>query len=273
MPRRPIATVLALAAGLAGGGPVLTAVPEPVDLALILAVDVSRSMDYDEQRVQRDGYVAAFQSTELQQAIRSGAYGRIAVAYMEWSSDYYQQVLVPWRIIGTPAEVSAFADTLSQVPITTDSRTSISAALQHALNYFRTVPASPDRRTIDVSGDGANNDGAFLAPVRDRLVADGITINGLPILIRPSNLFGPLGSIPLDDYYRSCVIGGPGSFVVPVEEVKGFAAAIRRKLILEIAGAPAAGGEAVQVSARREPVRVDCAAAEQQRPFNDPFFP
>jgi hypothetical protein len=273
MLRRLPGALLALAAGIACSGPVssqtnLRPASEYVDLALILAVDVSRSMDFDEQRVQRDGYVAAFRSAELHQAVRSGLYGRIAVAYMEWSSAYYQQVLVPWTVIGTSEEINAFADQLDHVPITTDSRTSISHALQYAHNYFRMVPATPDRRTIDVSGDGANNDGLSLIPIRDRIVADGVTINGLPIVIRPSNLFGPAGNIWLDDYYRACVTGGPASFVIAVNEVKGFAAAIRRKLILEIVGiAP----EVMPVASPRSP-NVDCNAADQQRNFNDPLF-
>jgi hypothetical protein len=277
MSRRLPGILLALLAGVAATGPAASqrgpAAPagQYVDLALILAVDVSRSMDFDEQRVQRDGYVSAFRSAELHQAIRSGPYGRIAVAYMEWSSAYYQQVLVPWTVIGTSEEINAFAEKLAFVPITTDSRTSISHALRYAHDYFRMVPVTPERRTIDVSGDGANNDGMTLVPIRDRVVADGITINGLPILIRPSNLFGPYGSVALDDYYRVCVTGGPASFVIPVHEVKGFAAAIRRKLILEIVSiAP----EIVPVSALRSPLpNVDCNAAEQQRNFNDPFFP
>jgi hypothetical protein len=256
----------ALLAGIAASPPAARAAPQYADLALILAVDVSRSMDYDEQRVQRDGYVAAFRSAELQEAIRSGAYGRIAVAYMEWSSAYYQEVLVPWTVIGTATEVNAFADLLNRVPIMTDSRTSISSALQFAQNYFHAVPVTTDRRTIDVSGDGPNNDGLALLPVRDRLVADGVTINGLPILIRPSNLFGPFGTVRLDDYYRSCVTGGPGSFVIAVEDLKGFATAIRRKLILEIVSA---ASEVVPVSAFRDELpKVDCGAAEQPRNFD-----
>jgi hypothetical protein len=120
-----------------------------------------------------------------------------------------------------------------------------------------------------VSGDGSNNDGGILTPIRDRVVADGITINGLPILIRPSNIFGPFGSLGLDDYYKACVTGGPTSFVIPIHEVGEFESAIRRKLILEIASAPSAVLPAATLT---EPLpNVDCGAAEQQRQFNDPF--
>jgi hypothetical protein len=271
------AAILALAAGLLALQPATQAAqpahpyPDNVDLALILAVDVSRSMDYEEQRVQREGYVGAFRSAELQQAIRSGAYGRIAVAYMEWSSAYYQRVLVPWTVIGTPTEINAFADKLERVPITTDSRTSIANALRYAYEYFRPLPVKPDRRTIDVSGDGANNDGGALVPVRDQIVADGITINGLPIIIRPSNLFGPYGSVRLDDYYKDCVTGGPTSFVVPVTAVTEFAAAIRRKLILEIVSNPPSADIVPVSSLGGSHPKVDCVAAEAQRNFNDPF--
>jgi hypothetical protein len=243
---------------------------DAVDLELILAVDVSRSMDSDEQRVQRNGYVTAFRTPEILQAIQSGAYGRIAVTYMEWSSSYYQMTLVPWTIIANKADIDKFTAALAAAPITTDSRTSISNALLYAQDYFRKATVATDRRTIDVSGDGANNDGVPLVPVRDRLVADGITINGLPILVRPSNIFGAYGTIGLDEYYKACVTGGPGSFVIPIAEINEFEPAIRRKLILEIASnqpqvLPAA------ILAPPTP-NVDCAAAEAQRNFNDPFI-
>ena len=184
------AAVAALVAGFAIGGPSVRAASEYVDLELILAVDVSRSMDYDEQKVQRDGYVKALRSPEIMQAIRSGPFGRIAITYMEWSSSYYQQTLVPWTIVATADDMAKFTDALAAAPISTDSRTSIANALLYAQAYFNKASYNTDRRTVDVSGDGSNNDGTTLMPVRDRLVADGIVINGLPILLRPSNIFG-----------------------------------------------------------------------------------
>jgi hypothetical protein len=226
-------------------------------------------MDSEEQRIQRNGYVSAFRSPEILEAIRSGPYGRIAVTYMEWSSSYYQQTLVPWTIIATQDDITKFANALAVAPISTDSRTSISSALLYAQDYFSKATTDADRRTIDVSGDGSNNDGGALTPIRDRVVADGITINGLPILIRPSNVFGPYGSLGLDDYYRACVTGGPTSFVIPIHDISEFEPAIRRKLILEIASLPSAVVPAVTLA---QPVpNVDCGAAEQ-RSFNDPFF-
>jgi hypothetical protein len=266
------AAIAALVAGFAIGGPAVRAASDYVDLELILAVDVSRSMDYDEQKVQRDGYVKALRSPEILQAIRSGPFGRIAITYMEWSSSYYQQTLVPWTIVATADDIAKFTNALAAAPITTDSRTSIANALLYAQAYFNKASYNTDRRTVDVSGDGSNNDGSALVPVRDRLVADGIVINGLPILIRPSNIFGSFGSIGLDDYYKACVTGGPGSFVIPIQQVNEFESAIRRKLILEIASVPS---DIVPVSALRPATpNVDCNAAEQQRNFNDPsFFP
>ena len=195
MLKKLTAAVLAAAAGVAAFGPVARAANE-VDLELVLAVDVSRSMDYDEQTVQRSGYVNAFRDPELLKEIQSGDYGRIAVTYVEWSSSYYQQILVPWTVIATQADATAFANALAKAPINTDSRTSISSALLFAQNYFHMAPVTSDRRTIDVSGDGSNNDGVPLAPVRDQLVTNGITINGLPILIHPSNTFRTLRRDP-----------------------------------------------------------------------------
>ena len=257
-----VSSLLAVSACFGAAATARAASANDVDLELILAVDVSRSMDYDEQRVQRDGYVQAIRDPQFIQEIQSGAYGRIAVAYMEWSSSYYQNVLVPWTIIASKDDAAAFANALAAAPITTDSRTSISGALLYAQDYFHKAPAESDRLTIDVSGDGADNDGAALTPVRDKLVANGITINGLPILIRPSNLFGPAGFIPLDDYYKACVTGGPSSFVIPVQTTAGFADAIRRKLILEVASVPSPIVPAATL-AQSSP-KVDCAAADLQ---------
>jgi hypothetical protein len=251
----------------AGAGLSAASAEELVDLQLVLAVDVSRSMDQDEQRLQRDGYVGAFRHPDILSAIRSGPYGRIAVTYLEWAGAFYQQVLVPWRILETKEDAYAFADELSRVPLTQETRTSISGALAFAADAFRSSNAQSERRTIDVSGDGSNNDGVPLVPVRDRVVANGIVINGLPILIRPSNLFGPLGTIALDDYYRECVIGGRGAFVIPIQDKSEFETAIRRKLVLEIAALPS-----YVIPVGDVPPSIDCALAERQRNFNDPFI-
>jgi hypothetical protein len=272
------ALAIATALVTAAAGPALAAAPaQPrtpapaappgkyVDLQLVLAVDVSRSMDYNEQRIQRDGYVAAFKSNEVIQAILSGGYGRIAVTYVEWSGAFYQQTLVPWHIVGTAAEVQGFADALARAPLLVDNRTSISGGLQFAAGAFNFSGVQSDRRTIDVSGDGANNEGPALPPVREYVLKQGININGLPLLLDPSPTIGPYGRVSLSDYYEDCVIGGPGSFVIPVLKITDIAPAIRRKLILEIAAVPPADPALVPVSALSERPRIDCVLAEALR--------
>ena len=141
-----------------------------VDLELVLAVDVSRSMDYDEQKLQRDGYVAAFRHPEVIQAIGSGLVGKIAVTYMEWAGPYHQQVLVPWTIIGNAAEAEAFAARLSAEPILRETGTSISSGLAVAASQFGKANVRSVRQAIDVSGDGPNNMGLPVVPVRDELI-------------------------------------------------------------------------------------------------------
>ncbi len=234
-----------------------------VDLELVLAVDVSGSMDLDEQRVQRDGYVAAFRHPDVIRAITSGPYRRIAVTYLEWAGarTYYQ--LVPWRVLGGEEDARAFADALAAAPISGGRWTSISRALSFARAVLHARPANQyARRTIDISGDGANNDGSPVLPMRDRIVKEGIVINGLPILIRPSTL--PRG-ITLDQYYEACVIGGPGSFTISVTDVADFEEAIRRKLILEIAGVEPTVMRAAETLT---PSSVDCLIGERTR---DPY--
>jgi len=238
-----------------------------VDLQLVLAVDVSGSMDLTEQRVQRDGYVQAFRNAEVIRAITTGAYGRIAVTYVEWSSSYFQQVVLPWRVISDAEDAHAFAAELAQAPIGRDRSTSISGGLLFAASAFDVSPVESDRRTIDVSGDGPNNDGQFVEPIRDMVLKRGITINGLPILINPMPIFGSDGPINLQDYYEGCVIGGPGSFAIPIRTLEEFQTATRRKLILEIADVSLQQIGVVPVSSLLAPGRptVDCLAGERSR--------
>src|SRR4051812_47946622 len=227
---------LALAgAAIVPAASALGAVAQDADVELVLAVDVSSSMDYGEQILQRRGYVAAFRDPEVIAAITSGSFGRIAVTYVEWAGDY-QKVLVPWRIIQSESDARAFASELASRPISSHALTSISGGLLFAADQFVESPASGVRRTIDISGDGANNSGPPVASTRDALVAQGITINGLPIVIRPSLVGWPPGSFDLGLYYEDCVIGGPGAFTVKVEDEGGFQLPIRHKLFLEIAG-------------------------------------
>jgi len=237
--------------------------PPVVDLQLVLAVDVSRSMDFNEQRIQRDGYVAAFKSPEVQKAISSGPYGRIAITYVEWSGAFFQRVLVPWHILSSDEDILAFADALAKAPLEVDNRTSISGGLLFASSLFITSGVVSDRMTIDVSGDGANNEGPSLPPIRDRIVKSGININGLPILLDPSPTLGAFGRVSLQDYYEDCVIGGPGAFVIPILTLQDFAPAIRRKLILEIAAVTPQVVPVLDQPLGRP--KVDCLLAENLR--------
>jgi hypothetical protein len=209
---------------------------EPVDLELILAVDVSRSMNARRLKLQRDGYVAAFRDPRIAKAISMGPQGRIAVTYVEWSGADNQSVLVPWRVIASQQDAMSFADDLAEQKTTRTRRTSISAMLIKARQLFAQNRYRGLRRVVDVSGDGPNNSGPPVVVARDGLLADGVVINGLPIISEPDAYPGYYEPVDIDDYYRDCVIGGPGSFFIPVESMSNFAKAIRMKMILEIAG-------------------------------------
>ena len=186
----------------------------PVDLELILAVDVSGSMDREEQTLQRRGYVEAFQHPEVAQAVRSGPYGRIAVTYVEWAGPTAQAVAVPWTLIEDAATAEDFAAGLAEAPPSRIRGTSISGALAFAAPMFAGNGFDGMRRVIDVSGDGPNNIGPPVEPVRDAVLAAGIVINGLPLQL-DAPLYMAIGGLELSVYYRDCVIGGPGAFVIP----------------------------------------------------------
>jgi hypothetical protein len=207
-----------------------------VDLELVLAVDISFSMDYEEQRLQRDGYVTAFRDPQIMKAIQSGVHGRIAVIYVEWAGPETQNIVVPWTLIDGPATAEAFAARLEVLPINRARMTSISAALRFSGNLLRTNEFRGGRRVIDVSGDGANNAGPALTPIRDELVKEGVVINGLPVLLRPGTTWNTFDIADLDVYYSSCVIGGPGSFMIPIKERSEFSTATRQKLLIEVSG-------------------------------------
>lgn len=207
----------------------------PVDLELVLAVDVSYSMDPDEQALQREGYVQALRSKEFMQALREGANAKIAVTYIEWSDEYDQKIIMPWRLIADPESADAVAAELDAAPYRRASRTSISGGLRFARTLFDNSGYHGFRRVIDVSGDGANNAGPLIVPTRDETVAAGITINGLPIMLKRARQ-GTMDIENLDVYYSDCVIGGPGAFVIPIREREKFIDATRTKLVLEVAG-------------------------------------
>jgi hypothetical protein len=216
-----------------------TRAEEAVDVALVLAVDVSRSIDEDEARLQREGYRLAVSDPVVVAAIRGGMIGAIGIAYVEWAGIEYQRTVIPWRRIATQAEADAWAAELAAAPRASLSWTSISGGIRHARRVLAECPWEATRKVIDVSGDGVNNSGPPADIERDAAVAEGITINGLPIINdRPT--FGRLPPVPLDDYFRENVIGGDGAFMILAEDFESFGIAVKRKLIREIVGRPPA---------------------------------
>jgi hypothetical protein len=221
--RRLAVLLLALAAAF---GTRAQAAP-PVDLALVLAVDASRSVDSEEFDLQRLGYARAFRDQRVVEAIRGGTIGSIAVAYFQWSGPRVQHLSVPWAVLRQPPEIAAFADAIEAADRTVfGGGTSLSGAIDFAASLLATVPAESVRRVIDISGDGSNNNGRLPTYSRDEALAEGVTINGLAILNDE-----PL----LDRYYYENVIGGPGAFVIATADYESFANAILAKLIREIA--------------------------------------
>lgn len=210
---------------------------QEVDVALVLAVDVSWSMDPDEQDLQRQGFVEAFRSPAVHDAIRKGMVGRISVIYFEWASAAHQKVVVPWTVIDGPEGALAFADRLARLPPGRAYYTSVSGAIDYGISLLAQSGVEAARQVIDVSGDGPNNDGRPVTTARDAAGEKGIVINGLPIMLKRPTQSWDIED--LDGYYRDCVIGGAGAFLVPVRERAHFAAAIRTKMVREIADAPA----------------------------------
>jgi hypothetical protein len=227
------ATSLALAA-LAPAAPAASQQSKRVvDLELVLAIDVSQSMDYDEHTLQRMGYVDAFRHKDVVNAILSGPQSRIAVTVMEWAGDFEPIDIIPWTILDSEASVRAFADRLADQPIHGEQRTSISNALYSAMVRIERNDIASHRQVIDVSGDGANNAGPPVEEARDYVLKRGVTINGLPIMLEKPLQYYDIEH--LDRYYKQCVIGGTGAFIAPVFDLKHLAATIRKKLVLEIA--------------------------------------
>ena len=231
----------------------------PVDVELVIAVDVSYSMDPEEQALQREGYVEALRSREFMQALREGATGKIAVTYFEWAGQFDQKVIMPWRLIEGPESADAVAAEIGSAPYRRASRTSISGGLIFAKPLFDHSGYRGLRRVIDVSGDGANNAGELIVPTRDDVLSAGITINGLPIMLKRP-LRGTMDIENLDVYYEDCVIGGPGAFVVPIHERKQFIEATRTKLVLEVSGRQPQA-RVIPVSADKP--RISCTIGEK----------
>ena len=241
MMRRSVWKVLSLAlAVIAGlGTPVLgtparaAEIKLAVDLALVLAVDVSLSIDEGEKGLQRVGYIQAWRDKRVADAIRNGPIGKIAVTFVEWSSPYQQAVVIPWRIVGSAAEAKAFGDELEKAPITPGTTTSISGGIDFSVKLLEKREHDAARRVIDVSGDGYSDVGRPVTDSRDAAVKAGITINGLPVINEdPKKNAAPPD---LAAYYRDNVIGGPGSFYVVAQNVEGFRESLLKKLVLEIA--------------------------------------
>ena len=230
-------TVLALVAFLSViGAPALAA--EQVDLLLVLASDVSRSVDTRKFELQRQGYAAALSNPRVIEAINSGPHGRIAICFVEWSGATSQKVIIDWTIVSDMASARRIGDQMLELPRSFADRTSISAGLEYAMNQLEQAPFTAPRRTIDVSGDGTNNSGRDIASVRDEVLAKGVTINGLVIFSDSPLPWNPEHTNPpggLDTYYRNNVIGGPGAFVMAAENHNSFGQAIVKKLIAEIA--------------------------------------
>jgi hypothetical protein len=230
-----------------------------VDVELILAVDVSHSIDPHELRLQREGYANAIVSEEFLSALREGHHRAISIAYFEWSSQNDQKLIVPWELIDSTERAHAVADAIVKAPLRRTSQTSISAAINFAMQIFEKSPFKSVKRVIDISGDGPNNHGDSLATARNNAIARGVTINGLPIITGPKT--SPTDVQDLDLYYRDCVIGGPGAFIMPVSDSSRFKEAIRAKLLLEISlEMPNAGFVPVQLHQSRTP----CTAGEQR---------
>jgi len=243
---------------LAAGG---ARADEPVDVELVLAVDVSYSMDLDELALQRDGYMRAVTSPEFLNALRLGPNGRVAIAYVEWAGIDEQKLVVDWTFISGARDAERFAQAIRQAPLRRVYRTSISGAIEYSAGLIEQNGIRGLRRVIDISGDGTNNQGPLVDAARDAVVARGITVNGLPLMLK--EVAGSMLDIgQLDIYYEDCVIGGPGAFVIPVRGTHEFADAIKTKLVLEIAGVVPPNQPLIR-PANADAPRISCTIGER----------
>jgi len=206
-----------------------------VDLALALGIDISGSIDPEEAKLQREGYVLAFRDPVIVKAILGGPNGRITVAYFEWSDSWMQKLLIDWTLLDSEAAIEAFARRLDDAPISIARRTSISGAIRYAIPLFGRSPYEAQRKVLDISGDGSNNDGGLVTEMRYEALKEKIVINGLPIMNDRPNPFGFPNEADLDRYYLHCVTGGPRSFVEVARNFEDFPRAVRKKLLQEVA--------------------------------------
>ncbi len=233
----------------------------PVDLELVLAVDVSSSMDKDEQKLQRDGYVAALKHPAILSAIDSGSIGTIALTYVEWGAAWKITTVLDWTLIKSRQDAIDASNSLAKKPISTANSTSISAVLSAAAEMIENNNFLGKRKVIDISGDGPNNVGPAVVVARADVLSRGIEINGLPILIKQGR--GGFQIDNLDIYYRECVIGGPSAFVIPVYDKNRLASTILQKMVLEMAGIVPPHGQ-FHLAAAKSPM-MDCMIGEKQR--------
>ena len=239
---RVVRTALALVACLLVLGGAARAA-EQVDLLLVLASDVSRSVDTRKFQLQREGYAAALSNPRVIDAIRSGPHGRIAICFVEWSGATSLKLVIDWTLVSDVASARKIGDQMLELPRSFADRTSISAGLEFSMAQLERSPFQATRRTIDVAGDGTNNSGRDINSVRDEVLAKGVTINGLVILSETPLPWNPEHTNPpggLDEYYRRNVTGGAGSFVMVAENHNSFGQAIVKKMIAEIAWVPPA---------------------------------
>jgi hypothetical protein len=227
-------TLLALLSLLLSALPALAQDKKEVDLALAMAIDISGSIDPDEAKLQREGYVQAFRDPVIVKAILGGPNGRIAVAYYEWSDAFVQRLLIDWTLLDSESAIAAFANRLANSPISIARRTSISGAIRYAIPLFARSPYEPTRKVLDISGDGSNNDGGLVTDQRHEALKQRIAINGLPIMNDRPNPFGFPNEEDLDKYYLACVTGGPRSFVEVARNFDDFPRAVRKKLLQEV---------------------------------------
>ena len=230
-----------------------------VNVELVIAVDVSYSMDMDELAIQREGYAQAIVSKDFLQALRAGP-GKVAVTYFEWSMSGDERIIIPWRVIDGPESADAVAAEIMKTPVRRGSSTSISSAINFAVQLFEKNPYRGLRRVIDISGDGPNNDGAPVTGARDAALEKGIVINGLPIMVKEPS-YSTIDIENLDLYYEDCVIGGPGAFIMTIKDREKIQEAIRTKLVLEVAGLTPDGR--IVPAAEKEP-RVPCLIGEKK---------
>lgn len=240
-----------------------------IDAGLAMAIDISGSIDPEEAHLQRQGYVDAFRDPVIVKAILGGPNGRIAVAYYEWSDSWLQKLLIDWTLLDSEQAIAAFAQRLSDAPVSIARRTSISGAIRYAIPLFGRSPYEADRKVLDISGDGSNNDGGPVTDMRHEALKERIIINGLPIMNDRPNPFGFPSEADLDKYYWHCVTGGPRSFVEVARNFDDFPRAVRKKLLQEVADRGAPSGRAATLPGLEDGVRLAQATRPGQRETED----